>query len=101
MIDLAAIRAHIETDLDDTALGRLRAAAIADMDHVAGELDPAAATYAAQLSRRNALLVDMVKLAVTYNAVHVQAIGQLGATGTTYTAEWGALLRKIKPVTVS
>lgn len=97
MIDVAAIRAHIETDLSDTALGRLRTAAIADMEHLAGELDAAAPTYANQLARRNALLIDLCKLAVTYNAVHVQAIGQLGATGTTYTAEWDRLLRRIAP----
>lgn len=101
MIDTAAIRTHIETDLADTPLGRLRTAAIADMDLMAGVLDPAASGYADQLARRNALLIDLVKLAITYNAVHVSALGQPGAKGTTYLAEWDALLRRIKPVTVS
>lgn len=101
MLDTAAVRQHIETDLDDTPLGRIIDAAIADMDYYAGGLDPLAATYQAQLARRNALLIDMVKLAITYNAVHVQAIGQMGATGTTYSAEWDHLLRRIKPVVVS
>lgn len=101
MLDVTAIRQHIETDLTDTALGRIIGAAIADMDHYAGELDAAAATYTAQLSRRNALLIDLVKLGITYNAVHVQAIGQLGATGTTYAKERDYLLRRIVPVVVS
>lgn len=101
MLDVAAIRQHIETDLEDTPLGRIVDAAIADMAYYAGELDTASTTYAAQLARRNALLIDMVKLAITYNAVHVQAIGQLGATGTTYHKEWDHLLRRIHPVTIS
>jgi hypothetical protein len=95
------IRDHIETDLDATALGRIIDAAVADMNYYAGELDPLATTYTAQLARRNALLIDLVKLAITYNAVHVQAIGQVGATGTSYHAEWTHLLRRIKPAVVS
>jgi hypothetical protein len=101
MIDIAAIRTHIATDLDNAGLGRVRSAAIADMDHYAGELDPASLTYADQLARRNALLIDLVKLGITYNAVHVQAIGEPGADATAYAKQWDHLLRRIKPVVVS